>query len=136
MRLAHTLRLIVALIALGFAMAGSVAAASAMEPSMLACHEQVHEQVHGGMSDAGSAPAHLIHACSAGGHTTVDMGHPMGADAARLHMCCVLSQLMAPPLTAPGLSHPAPRTSALLIPLARRLAGVSLATPVPPPRLL
>ncbi len=135
MRLAHTLRLIVALLALGFAMAGSAAASIAMAPSMLPCHEQVNQQAHGGMADAGN-PAHVTHAGSAGGHAMLDMGHPMAPDAARLHMCCVLSQLMAPLQAAPGLSHPAPRTSALFTPLAQRLAGVALATPVPPPRLL
>lgn len=132
MRLAHTLRLIVALLALGFAMAGSAAASIAMAPSMLPCHEQAH----GDMADAGNASAHITHAGSAGDHAMLDMGHPMAPDAARLHMCCVLSQLMAPLLAAPGLSHPAPHMSALFIPLAQRLKGVALATPVPPPRLL
>lgn len=125
MRLAHTLRLIAALLALGFAMAGSAAAAVAMAKRAMPCHDQV--QTYG-------YAEHGMTGLATGGHQAAV--HPgAGPESERLNMCCVLSQIVAPLLLAgQDLSHPAPRVAALAMPPAVRLVGRILATPVPPPR--
>jgi hypothetical protein len=118
----------VAVAALAFAMAGPAAAVRMPTPD-LPCH---NASLSG--SAEGGAAAHVA------SHTLVSAGiaaagssalHP---DPARQHMCCVVSQLVAPPLALPPLRHPQARSVALLAGPDGSMAGREPAIPVPPPR--
>lgn len=126
MRVLRVFRLMLALFALGAAMAGPAAATQAMAARAMPCHEAslaglsgavfavpiaAHSRANAAIADAGTRP-----------------------DAARPHLCCVLSQLVVMPLAAPVVRSPEPLVAALAIPSGRMPAGVAPSTPVPPPR--
>ena len=118
------IRLIAALVSLGFAMAGPAAAAQAMAvrlavPAMVAAPMPCHEAAQAGATHGDAGPAGLP-------------AHRAGA--ALGHLCCVLTCLVVPPLAAaqpflrlavPAAHDPRP---------APPLTGASLARPDPPPR--
>ncbi|WP_018387257.1 hypothetical protein [Ancylobacter sp. FA202] len=127
MRLLSVFRLMLALVALGAALAGPAAATRAMAaPAMgssgvavsaMPCHEAALNQV----------PSSLH-------------GVPAAADVATSpmppHLCCVLSHLVVSPPAAPALLPPEAVRAPLALPEGRSLAGLTLATPVPPPRFI
>ena len=120
-------RLILAMMALAFAMAGPAAAVRMPAPD-LPCHDAGLN----GASEIGATQSASFQMVSAGmvsaGSSTL---HP---DPARQHMCCVVSQLVAPPLTLTTPRHPQARSVALLVAPDRSMAGREPAIPVPPPR--
>ena len=136
MRLLRLLRLMVGLVVLASLMAGPVAAATAMAARIMPCHEPALPAV---AADPGDHDGHAAHSVEA---TPVMVGqggtllHPPAPDAVRLHMCCVLSQLIAPLLATPGLTLPAPRLLALSPPDTAPLPGLAWPAPVPPPRTI
>lgn len=140
MGLLRFIRLMLALLALGSAMAGSAAASLAMAARAMPCHEAGMADVpamfaapmasHAGMGVETKPLAMTASAVATGGQ----MLHPPGPDGSPLHLCCVLSQLVAMPLAAPALRLPEPHVAALALPEGEMLRGLSLATPVPPPR--
>ncbi|MDF2618413.1 MAG: hypothetical protein K0S00_1072 [Xanthobacteraceae bacterium] len=133
MRLLRLLRLMVGLVVLASLMAGPAAAATAMAARIMPCHEPALPAV----TDPGDHGGHAAHSVEA---TPVMVGqgatllHPPAPDAVRLHMCCVLSQLIAPLLAMPGLTLPAPRLLALSPPDTAPLPDLAWPAPVPPPR--
>lgn len=136
MTLPRTLRLMIALLALTAALAGSAAGSAAMARATMPCHEPAlvasvatgHE-AHGGHS------THAVHAATgeARGQGAVLL-HPPAPDAVRLHLCCVLSQLLVTPLAVPALQPRLPRALALAVPAGTARDGRVLPIPVPPPR--
>lgn len=134
MRLLRLLRLMVGLVVLASLMAGPAAAATAMAARIMPCHEPALPAV---AADPGDHDGHAAHSVEA---TPVMVGqggtllHPPAPDAIRLHMCCVLSQLIAPPLTVLGVTAPAPRLLILSPPDTAPLPGLAWPAPVPPPR--
>jgi hypothetical protein len=136
MRLLRLLRLMVGLMVLASLMAGPAAAATAMAARIMPCHEPALLAV---TADPGGHADHSMHAAEAAPVTVGQGGtllHPPAPDAVRLHMCCVLSQLIAPLLAMPGLTLPAPRLLALSPPDTARLPGLAWPAPVPPPRTI
>lgn len=141
MGLLRSIRLMLALLALGAAMAGSASASLAMAARAMPCHEAGLADVpaamfatpsglHAGLGAQTKPLAMTSSAPVAGGQ----MLHPPGPNPSPPHLCCVLSQLVAPPLAAPALRLPEPHVAALALPQGGMLSGLSLATPVPPPR--
>lgn len=146
----RVLRLVLALLALGFAMGGQAGASVAMARKSMPCHEptrlaqfvapatgHAHEVGYGHMPPEHDMPS-LPHAgVMAAGQAVAGpdmMGHAFVPDAARLHLCCVMSLLVAPPVSAPAVAIPMPRALVLEVPVASELAGLVPAIPVPPPR--
>ncbi|WP_159598852.1 hypothetical protein [Starkeya nomas] len=130
MALLKIFRVLLALLALGSAMAGAASASAAMAKRSTPCHESAMSAAGEGHAAAGHvAPASL--ASAKGSEGTL---HPPASDAVRLHLCCVLSQLVASPFTVPAIVPPVSRVVALLPPVGAALSGLTLATPVPPPR--
>lgn len=125
------LRLIIALLVLGCAMASPASAAAAMATRAMPCHEPVVQDA-AAAADLGHS-AHATPAVVGQGGTLL---HPPAPDAVRLHMCCVLSQLIAPPLAVMGVTAPAPRAIALSPPDTAPLPGLAWPAPVPPPRIV
>lgn len=117
------LRLLLALCALGAALASPVAAARAMaapgpavyDPAM-PCHEAASE-----MTQAAAAAA-----------PSVTPGQKPTAS----HLCCVLTQTVVPPLSAPALPVPEAVSARPSVPAETIWAGLAPPIPVPPPRLL
>lgn len=113
------LRLLLALCALGAALASPVAAARAMaapgpavsDPAM-PCHEAASETAQAAPSVA-----------------------PTQKPAAS-HLCCVLTQTVVPPLAAPALPVPEAVSARPAVPAETTRAGLAPPIPVPPPRLL
>lgn len=127
MKLLRIVRLFLALAALAFSMAGPAAAAVSMAPRDLPCHDAgAKAPAVGGMAHAASGLVFTAHMAAAG--VTL---HP---DPARQHMCCVVSQLVAPPLAGPALRHPEARGLALSVGPGGAMASREPAIPVPPPR--
>ncbi|QFR33017.1 hypothetical protein [Ancylobacter sp. TS-1] len=135
MTLPRTLRLMIALLALTAALAGSAAGSAAMARATMPCHEPAlvasvatgHE-AHGG---------HSTHAVETAGEARGQgaiLAQPPAPDAVRLHLCCVLSQLLVTPLAAPDLQPRLPRALALAVPAGTERDGRVLPIPVPPPR--
>ncbi|ADH89885.1 conserved hypothetical protein [Ancylobacter novellus DSM 506] len=136
MRLLRLLRLMVGLMVMASLMAGPAAAATAMAARIMPCHEPALPAV---AADPGDHAGHSMHSAEAAPVMAGQGGtllHPPAPDAVRLHMCCVLSQLIAPPLAVPGLTLPAPRLLALSPPDTAPLPGLAWPAPVPPPRLV
>lgn len=134
MRLLRLLRLMVGLVVLASLMAGPAAAATAMAARIMPCHEPALPAV---AADPGDHAGHSMHSAEAAPAVVGQGGtllHPPAPDAVRLHMCCVLSQLIAPPLTVLGMTAPAPRAIALSPPDTAPLPGLAWPAPVPPPR--
>ena len=126
MRLLSVFRLMLALVALGAALTGPAAAtramaAPAMGSSGMPCHEAALSEV--------PPTLHLMMAAQ-----------PAVAESATSpaapHLCCVLSPLVVTLQVAPALVLPEAERTALALPEGRPLAGLTLATPVPPPRLV
>lgn len=130
MDLCRLFRLMVALLALGAAMAGSASATRAMAVpvSPMPCHETAFEP-------ASNTPAILAGMPVASG-AVASVFPASGSDAPLPHLCCVLSLLVTPPLAAPVLALPAPRATALDVPVTAALEGLAWPAPVPPPRSL
>ncbi|MFT0860306.1 hypothetical protein [Ancylobacter sp. G4_0304] len=112
----RTLRLLLTLLALGFAMANPAAAVPAMASGAvdataeaMPCHETA-------ATPAKAAPATRSIAGGA-------------------HLCCVLACLVVPPLGEIALNHPAARASALAPAAMQVPSGRLVAMPTPPPRL-
>lgn len=127
MKLLRIVRLLLALAALAFSMAGPAAAAVSMAPRDLPCHDaRTAEPAVGGMAHASSGPVFTAHMAAA--------GRTLHPDPARQHMCCVVSQLVAPPLAVPTLRHPEARGLALPVGPGGSMASREPAIPVPPPR--
>lgn len=133
MPLTRTLRLIVALLAVGSTMTGAASSAAAMTSRSMDCHETVAAET----APAETAPA------GHGGHggSTIAAAVEQGAgkaqipsDAMRLHLCCVLSLLVVPPLAEPRLALRLPDVAVLAPADLARLVGVNWPAPVPPPR--
>lgn len=119
MSIIHVLRLLLTLLALGFAMANPAAAVPAMAASA-------------GDGSASNMPCHEAAAMAAPVEKSVAV--PVGL-AGGGHLCCVLACLVVPPLSEMVLSHPVARTS-VLVPLALHTpSGRMVAMPTPPPRL-
>lgn len=128
MKLLRIVRLLLALTALAFSMAGPATAAVSMAPRDLPCHDAgATAPAVGGMAHASSGPVFPVHMAAPAGMTP----HP---DPARQHMCCVVSQLVAPPLAGPALRHPEARAVALPVGPGGAMASREPAIPVPPPR--
>ena len=113
------LRLLLALCALGAALASPVAAARAMAAPgpavsgpVLPCHETASE--------------------AAQASQTVTPAQKPAAS----HLCCVLTQTVAPPLTAPALPVPEAVSARPAVPAETTRAGLAPPIPVPPPRVL
>lgn len=111
----RNLRLALALLALAVALAGPGAALAA---GPLAAPMPCHEAVGAGVSVPGAQPDH------AAGTT----------DIAARHLCCVLAQIVLPPLAVPDLAPPLWQIAALPLPGEALLPGRVPAIPVPPPR--
>lgn len=133
MRLLRLLRLMVGLVVLASLMAGPAAAATAMAARIMPCHEPA---LQGVAADPGDHAAHSVEATPVMAGQGGTLLHPPPPDAVRLHMCCVLSQLIAPPLATPGLTVPAARLLALSLPDTAPLPGLAWPAPVPPPRIV
>lgn len=110
------LRLLLALCALGAALASPVAVARAMAapaPAMsgpvLPCHETASEMAQ----------------------TVTPVQKPAAS-----HLCCVLTQTVVPPLSAPALPVPEAVSARPAVPAETKLAGLAPRIPVPPPRVL
>lgn len=131
MRLLRLLRLMVGLVVLASLMAGPAAAATAMAARIMPCHEPALPAV---AADPGDHAMHSAEAAPVMAGQGGTLLHPPAPDAVRLHMCCVLSQLIAPPLTVLGVSAPAPRLLTLSPPDTAPLPGLAWPAPVPPPR--
>lgn len=115
------------MVALAFAMAGPAAAVRLPMPD-LPCHDaSLTDSSESGAAPAASHPGASARLAAAGSSAI----HP---DPARQHMCCVVSQLVAPPLTLPTLRHPLARSVVLLAGADGSMAGREPAIPVPPPR--
>ncbi|WP_428030877.1 hypothetical protein [Ancylobacter sp.] len=116
-------RLMLALLALGVALAGPAAATQAMAGRAMPCHEAALADVPPAplasfavalaVSDAGTLPQPMVG-----------------------HLCCVLGHLVVVPLAAPTLQPPEAHRAVRAIPTGRALLGVAPPTPVPPPRFL
>ncbi|WP_371347141.1 hypothetical protein [Ancylobacter sp. IITR112] len=123
MRVRGLFRLMLALLALGAALASPVAAARAMAapgpaasaPTM-PCHEAASE-----MTQASAAAAPSV---------------TPGQKPAASHLCCVLTQTVVPPLTAPALPVPEAVSARPCVRAETIRAGLAPPIPVPPPRLL
>lgn len=124
MRVRGLFRLMVALLALGAAMAGPAAAARAMVgPAVVSPAMPCHETA----ADPGSSARAAPHAL------------PLLADAGLRppsHLCCVLSQAVVTPLAAPALALPEAVRTRPALPAESALAGLVPPIPVPPPRFL
>ncbi|MPT21650.1 MAG: hypothetical protein E2577_00785 [Starkeya sp.] len=113
------LRLLLALCALGAALASPVAAARAMaapgpavsDPA-LPCHETALEMTRAALS--------------------VTPGQKPAAS----HLCCVLTQTVVPPLSTPALPVPEAVSARPAVPAETTRAGLAPPIPVPPPRVL
>ncbi|MDR6951598.1 hypothetical protein J2X65_000947 [Ancylobacter sp. 3268] len=142
-------RLIAALIALAFTLAGPVTAAQAMAGRMMASaatpqHAATDASPLGAALAAAPMPCHegvaaeavavpMQHAAQPDG-TTVRDGAPHGGGVSLAHLCCVLTCLMVPPLSVSHLASPLATPAALTARPALPMAGTSLARPDPPPR--
>jgi len=129
MKLMREVRLLLALLALAFCMAGPAAAAANMvaRPATLdvaPCHEAGREL------GQGAHPG--IHASAS--HMGAPMGSVLNPDPARPHLCCVISQLVAPLLAPPALRLPEARPLVLRAGPEPSSSGREPAIPVPPPR--
>lgn len=117
------LRLLLALCALGAALASPVAAARAMaapgpavsDPAM-PCHEAASETAQ---------------ALAAAALSITPAQKPAAS-----HLCCVLTQTVVPPLSAPALPVPEAVSARPSVPAETIRAGLAPPIPVPPPRLL
>ncbi|UOK69496.1 hypothetical protein [Ancylobacter polymorphus] len=117
------LRLLLALCALGAALASPVAAARAIaapgpavSDPVLPCHETA--------SEAAQAAAQAS-------QTVTPAQKPAAS-----HLCCVLTQAVVPPLTSPALPVPEAVSARPAVPAETTRAGLAPRIPVPPPRVL
>ncbi|MBS7545589.1 hypothetical protein [Ancylobacter oerskovii] len=136
-------RLIAALFALAFTLAGPVTAASAMAVRLAApvageapagampCHESAAARAEAALGHAGDGTMARVDA-----GMPAKMAHEGSADGngALSHLCCVLTCLMVPPLDAALLATPLAVSAAPKARPAAPLFGTGLARPDPPPR--
>lgn len=140
MNLLRPLRLILALLALASAMAGAAAGSAAMARATLPCHEPAFSEVaaghesHGGSHGESHGGAIVADARVAAKGQGVALATPPAPEAVRLHLCCVLSQLLVTPVDVPALQPRLPRALALALPAGTERDGRVLPIPVPPPR--
>lgn len=132
MRLLSVFRLMLALLALGAALAGPAAATRVLAAPAMGSS---------GMGSSGMAASAMpCHAATLDQVSSSLHGVPAVADVATSpmppHLCCVLTHLVVSPPAAPVLLPPEAARAPLALPEGRPLAGLSLATPVPPPRLV
>lgn len=113
------LRLLLALCALGAALASPVAAARAMAAPVAAA----------------SAPAMPCHETASEMAQVAQTLTPAQKPAAS-HLCCVLTQTVVPPLSAPALPVPEAVSARPAVRAETTRAGLAPAIPVPPPRFL
>lgn len=118
-------RLMAALLALAFSMATPITAAQAMmrqvvvtaSPAAMPCHEAAETSEQMTMS----------------ADTRAGIGH--GERSARLHLCCVLSCLMVPPLAMVDFAVPVASALPVTAGATPRLDGATPGLLDPPPRL-
>lgn len=138
MALLRTLRLIIAFLALAAALAGSAAGSAAMARATMPCHEPALVpalvEVASGHESHGEHSATPAAATVAAKGQGAALAQPPAPDAVRLHLCCVLSQLLVTPLAVPTLQPRLPRALALALPPGTERAGRVEPIPVPPPR--
>ncbi|MCJ8141943.1 hypothetical protein MKI84_03350 [Ancylobacter sp. A5.8] len=118
MPIIRILRLLLTLLALGFAMANPAVAVPAMTAGA------------SGAVDTGAAtmPCHETEAIASKAMS------PPAKIAGGAHLCCVLACLVVPPLGGMTLSHPVARAAVLTPPTMLVPRGRMVAMPTPPPR--
>ena len=117
------LRLLLALCALGAALASPVAAARAMAAPV----------------PAASAPAMPCHETASQAAQAVAQASQTVTPAqkpAASHLCCVLTQTVLPPLSTPALPVPEAVSARPAVRAETTRAGLAPRIPVPPPRVL
>ncbi|MCK0209664.1 hypothetical protein MWN33_16650 [Starkeya koreensis] len=129
----RALRLIIAFLALTAALAGSAAGSVAMARASMPCHEPAVREVADAHGGHGGPSAHAASVAVVMGQGAA-LAQPPAPDAVRLHLCCVLSQLLVTPLAAPALQPRLPGALVLALPPGTERAGRVEPIPVPPPR--
>lgn len=131
-RLFGIFRLVVALMALACAMAGSAAAMPAMKAAVAATYSVQLET-----TTEAAMPCHEAVLAAVAGQISQEQGSHIGQQrpAAGLHLCCVMATLVVTPLKPMLMTDPSPRFALLAPGAPEAMSGHIIKMPTPPPRI-